>query len=122
MSPEDVLSPATLEKINEYHEKIQVAEDIYVLYLKGVNNNTGVPTEVIELGGIFTKEGTSVNSVVPEMPDETPEKTPTNNNISKEEIKNPKTGVSMPITLGLGVIALASIGIIVCNKFSTKQL
>lgn len=97
-------------------------DDVYVLYLKGVDNSTGANVEFTRLGGIFTKEGTSVTPVVPEIPTETPETPQTQETPKDETVKNPKTGVSMSIALGLIVIALASAGIIVCKKLSTKQL
>ena len=98
--------------------------DVYFLYLKGTDMSTGTPIEFTRLGGIFTKDGETTTPVVPEVPTENPSTSDTTETPStKEEIENPKTGVNMPIALGVGALVLAGLGIFVVYKKQVfKQL
>lgn len=62
----------------------------------------------------------SNNINTPENPSDV--ETVTNPTTTKDEVENPKTGVNMPIVLGMGVVVFAVAGIVICKKLSTKQL
>lgn len=88
---------------------------VYVLWLKGVDNTTGTPVEFTTLGGMFEKnDGQIVKPEIPELSTDVNTPSQTTNNV-----KNPKTGVVMPIALGASVIVIAGLSLVIIRK---KQL
>ena len=95
-------------------------DDVFVVWIKSDEYSEFSDDNVL-IGEIYTKDGV----ITPEIPSdvEVPTVNPTTPESPKEEIKNPKTGVSMPVALGAGVIALAGAGMfIVSKKKLFKQL
>ena len=95
-------------------------DDVFVVWIKSDEYSEFSDDNVL-IGEIYTKDGV----ITPEIPSdvEVPTVNPTAPESPKEEIKNPKTGVSMPVALGAGVIALAGAGMfIVSKKKLFKQL
>lgn len=89
------------------------AGDIYLLYLK--SDEINYSDDNVMLFGIFTKDGSQ--TIEPELPETiTPNQDQTTNN---EQTENPKTGVTVPLTLGISTIVIAGLAIILIRK---KQL
>lgn len=96
-------------------------DDVFVVWIK--SDDYGVLSDDnVLIGEVYTKDGI----LAPELPSDVEiPTTPTNNETAKteENVKNPKTGVSMPVALGFGIVALAGAGMfIVCKKQLFKQL
>lgn len=87
--------------------------DVYLLYLKADDFNEYSADNVM-LFGIFTKDGSQ--TIEPELPETT---TPSTEQTDNKQTTNPKTGVTVPIVLGISTIAIASLAIIAIRK---KQL
>lgn len=91
-------------------------DDVYVLWIKDVD------TDMIMLGEIFTNDGVidvpavDDNKVDNATNNVTPTKTATT-------VKNPKTGINLPIAAGVVVIALAGAVIgLICKQRLSKQI
>ena len=95
-------------------------DDVFIVWLQSDEYSEFSKDNVL-IGDVYTKDG----ALTPVIPDdvEVPTVNPSTPDVSKEEIKNPKTGVSMPVALGFSVIALAgAVMFIVCRKQLFKQL
>ena len=95
-------------------------DDVFIVWLQSDEYSEFSKDNVL-IGDVYTKDG----ALTPVIPDdiEVPTVNPSTPDVSKEEIKNPKTGVSMPVALGFSVVALAGAGMfIVCKKQLFKQL
>ena len=88
-------------------------DDVYVVWIKSADYSD-LSDDSVLIGEIYTKDGV----IAPEIPSdiEVPTVNPTTPEAPKEEIKNPKTGVNMPIAIGIGVVVLASVGMIMISK------
>lgn len=95
-------------------------DDVFIVWLQSDEYSEFSKDNVL-IGDVYTKDG----ALAPVIPDdiEVPTVNTTPETSKKENVKNPKTGVDMPIALGLSVIVLASVGMfLVHKKQSFKQL
>ena len=95
--------------------------EAYILWVKS-DDYTALTTDGIMAGGIFTKDSSiDVPTDVTDptiTPDTKKDEVQNTNNV-----KNPKTGVNLPIALGIATIALAGLGVYVIRKTSAfKQI
>ena len=116
---------AYTEKTGEIGVDENTLEDgyVYVLWLNGTDMTTGTPQEFTMLAGVYdSRNGQIVNPEMPEVTTQPTVQVPTETP-KKENIENPKTGVSMPVALGIGVVAVAgTVMFVVCKKQFFKQL
>ena len=95
-------------------------DDVFIVWLQSDEYSEFSKDNVL-IGDVYTKDG----ALTPVIPDDidVPTVNPTPETPKKENVKNPKTGVSMPVALGFSVVALAGAGMfIVCKKQLFKQL
>ena len=94
--------------------------DVYIVYLKGVDNSTGTPKNFITLGGIFENNNTTVVPSTPEIFD-TPSVETSTSTTEPEMVNVPSTSKAMPfIILIIGfssiIIAVMVLAIITHTK------
>lgn len=93
-------------------------DDVYVVWIKS-DEYQDLSDDSVLIGEIYTKDGV----LAPTLPDDTEIPTVPTDTKKEENVKNPKTGVDMPIALGVSAIALAGAAMfIVCKKQLFKQL
>ena len=111
------------------------ATAVYVVYVKNecfsaFNSFSVMPFAAYQNGDNLMKDldTTTIPELrqefeLPEMPSVDSDKENVSTTDKKEDVKNPKTGVNMPVALGVSVLALAgAVMFIVCKKQSFKQL
>lgn len=92
------------------------ADEAYIVWVKS-DDLASIVTDGVMVGGIYTED--SVINVPTDVTDvDTAVNVPKKENKTTNNVKNPKTGVNLPIAGGIVVIALAGAGIYAIRKMN----